>query len=209
MPRPLVTDGHLVGFIPAAVADAWPAKRRLLAVARRVRDSSPRRGICRQSDHPRSLHTGGSLDGTRRRHHHLGTSLLPPARPPRRFHRGRRPPSCLLLRLRRHRRRRPPSRRVPTTATCPDASSSSISATPSTAPSSTSANYNADRVRFYLMNPDGSDLKELLPGQPAGGKNMADVSPDGTAVVFQDGGDTTKSMKSGSTHPVPHRHHGL
>ena len=47
--------------------------------------------------------------------------------------------------------------------------------------------YNADRVRFYLMNPDGSELKELLPGQPAGGKNMADISPDGTKVVFQDG----------------------
>ena len=50
-----------------------------------------------------------------------------------------------------------------------------------------SVNYNSDRVRFYLMNPDGSDLKELLPGKPAGGKNMADISPDGTAVVFQDG----------------------
>ena len=43
-----------------------------------------------------------------------------------------------------------------------------------------------DRRRLYLMNPDGSGISELLPGQPASGKNHADVSPDHTKVVFQD-----------------------
>ncbi len=44
--------------------------------------------------------------------------------------------------------------------------------------------------RFYLMDPDGSNITELLPGQPAAGKNMADISPDGTKVVFMDWSDT-------------------
>jgi Tol biopolymer transport system component len=43
-----------------------------------------------------------------------------------------------------------------------------------------------DRRRLYFMNPDGSGIAELLPGQPASGKNHADVSPDRTRVVFQD-----------------------
>jgi len=47
-------------------------------------------------------------------------------------------------------------------------------------------NLHSERARFYLMKPDGTGLKELLPGQPASGKNMADVSRDGTRVVFQD-----------------------
>jgi len=46
--------------------------------------------------------------------------------------------------------------------------------------------------RFYLMNPDGSNITELLPGQPANGKNMADISPDGTKVAFQDWADPPK-----------------
>jgi dipeptidyl aminopeptidase/acylaminoacyl peptidase len=46
--------------------------------------------------------------------------------------------------------------------------------------------------RFYLMDPDGSNITELLPGQPATGKNMADISPDGTKVVFMDWSDTPK-----------------
>lgn len=53
-----------------------------------------------------------------------------------------------------------------------------------------SVNYHAERARFYLMNPDGSALKELLPGQPTAGENMADISPDGTKVVFQDWPET-------------------
>ncbi len=48
------------------------------------------------------------------------------------------------------------------------------------------ADGNYDRRRLYLMNPDGSGISELLPGQPASGKVHADVSPDGTKVVFQD-----------------------
>jgi Tol biopolymer transport system component len=36
------------------------------------------------------------------------------------------------------------------------------------------------------MDPAGKDITELLPGQPASGKNMADISPDHTKVVFQD-----------------------
>lgn len=43
--------------------------------------------------------------------------------------------------------------------------------------------------RFYLMNADGSSIVELLPGTPAGGKVHADISPDGTKVVFTDRSD--------------------
>lgn len=49
-----------------------------------------------------------------------------------------------------------------------------------------------EKSRFYLMNPDGSGLTELLPGRPAGGKNMADISPDLKKVVFMDWSDTPK-----------------
>ncbi|TFG69136.1 MAG: hypothetical protein E4H24_01620 [Thermomicrobiales bacterium] len=49
-----------------------------------------------------------------------------------------------------------------------------------------------DTRRFYLMDPDGSNLTELLPRQPASGKNMADISPDGTKVVFMDWSDAPK-----------------
>ena len=45
---------------------------------------------------------------------------------------------------------------------------------------------NFDKRRFYLMNSDGSGMSELSPGQPASGKNHADISPDLTKVVFND-----------------------
>lgn len=51
--------------------------------------------------------------------------------------------------------------------------------------------------RFYVMDPDGSNITELLPGQPASGKNMADISPDGTKVAFMDWGDNPKIYESG------------
>lgn len=54
-----------------------------------------------------------------------------------------------------------------------------------------------DRRRLYVMDPDGSNISELLPGQPAAGKNMADVSPDRTKVVFQDWGDAPKVYEVG------------
>ena len=43
---------------------------------------------------------------------------------------------------------------------------------------------NAEIRRFYLINADGSGLREFMPGQPAGGKDHASVSPDGTKVAF-------------------------
>jgi hypothetical protein len=49
--------------------------------------------------------------------------------------------------------------------------------------------YNPDRRRLYLMDPKtmtGASSVEFLPGQPATGKSAADVSADGTKVVFQD-----------------------
>ena len=52
--------------------------------------------------------------------------------------------------------------------------------------------YNPDRRRLYLMDPRsmlGTTAVELLPGQPASGKSAADVSADGTKVVFQDWAD--------------------
>jgi Tol biopolymer transport system component len=61
--------------------------------------------------------------------------------------------------------------------------------------SATDGNY--DRRRFYLMDPDGSNVTELLPGQPAGGKNHADISPDFTKVVFQDWADAPKVYEAG------------
>lgn len=61
--------------------------------------------------------------------------------------------------------------------------------------SATDGNY--DRRRFYLMDPDGSNITELLPGQPASGKNFADVSPDLTKVVFQDASDAPKVYEVG------------
>ena len=54
-----------------------------------------------------------------------------------------------------------------------------------------------DRRRLYVMDPDGSNISELLPGQPATGKNMADVSPDHTKVVFQDWADAPKVYEVG------------
>ena len=45
---------------------------------------------------------------------------------------------------------------------------------------------NFDKRRFYLMNPDGTGISELAPGQPATGKNHADISPDHKKVVFND-----------------------
>jgi Tol biopolymer transport system component len=53
------------------------------------------------------------------------------------------------------------------------------------------------RRRLYLMDPDGSNVTELLPGQPAGGKNFADISPDFTKVVFQDWADAPKVYEAG------------
>jgi Tol biopolymer transport system component len=53
--------------------------------------------------------------------------------------------------------------------------------------SATDPNYGTRR--FYLMDPDGSNITELLPGTPAAGKNHADISPDGTKVVFMDWAD--------------------
>jgi dipeptidyl aminopeptidase/acylaminoacyl peptidase len=47
-------------------------------------------------------------------------------------------------------------------------------------------NGNYGIARFYLMSPDGATIRELLPGQPADGKDMADISPDLKRVVFQD-----------------------
>ena len=54
-----------------------------------------------------------------------------------------------------------------------------------------------DRRRLYVMDPDGSNISELLPGQPATGKNYADVSPDQTKVVFQDWADAPKVYEVG------------
>jgi len=51
---------------------------------------------------------------------------------------------------------------------------------------------NGDKHRFYFMdaaNMQRSTIRELLPGQPPTGKISADVSPDGTRVVFQDFAD--------------------
>ena len=49
---------------------------------------------------------------------------------------------------------------------------------------------NAEIRRFYLINPDGSGLREFMPGQPAGGKDHASVSPDGTKVAFASHGNS-------------------
>jgi len=46
-----------------------------------------------------------------------------------------------------------------------------------------------ERRRFYFLDPatmTGATAVEFLPNQPAGGKTAADVSSDGTKVVFQD-----------------------
>ena len=48
---------------------------------------------------------------------------------------------------------------------------------------------NAEIRRFYLINPDGSGLREFMPGQPAGGKDHASLSPDGTKVAFASHGN--------------------
>jgi hypothetical protein len=55
--------------------------------------------------------------------------------------------------------------------------------------SEASADVNPDRRRLYLADPNDmtpAGMTELLPGQPATGKLSADVSPDGTRVVFHD-----------------------
>jgi dipeptidyl aminopeptidase/acylaminoacyl peptidase len=47
----------------------------------------------------------------------------------------------------------------------------------------------SDRRRFYLMSPadmTAGSAVELLPGAPPSGKTVADISPDGQRVVFQD-----------------------
>jgi len=49
-----------------------------------------------------------------------------------------------------------------------------------------SRNGHYERRRLYLMDPDGSNITEFLPGQPATGKTHADVSADQTKVTFQD-----------------------
>jgi Tol biopolymer transport system component len=57
------------------------------------------------------------------------------------------------------------------------------------------ADYNPDRRRLYLMDPKtmtGATSTEFLPGQPETGKSAADVSSDGTKVVFQDWATPTK-----------------
>ena len=46
-----------------------------------------------------------------------------------------------------------------------------------------------DRRRFYLMSPADMTAKsavEFLPGAPPSGKTVADISPDGRRVIFQD-----------------------
>ena len=40
-----------------------------------------------------------------------------------------------------------------------------------------------------MINPDGSGLREFMPGQPAGGKDHASLSPDGTKVAFASHGN--------------------
>ena len=52
-----------------------------------------------------------------------------------------------------------------------------------------STDNNPDRRRLYFMDPADmtkATIKEFLPGQPPTGKIVADVSPDGKRVVFQD-----------------------
>jgi Tol biopolymer transport system component len=54
--------------------------------------------------------------------------------------------------------------------------------------------YHIDRKRFYWMDPKamtGATAVEFLPGQPATGKILGDISPDQTKIVFQDPGDGT------------------
>jgi dipeptidyl aminopeptidase/acylaminoacyl peptidase len=54
---------------------------------------------------------------------------------------------------------------------------------------------NPDKRRFYLADPNNlnaSGFTEFLPGQPASGKTSADVSRDGTKVVFQDFADPSR-----------------
>ncbi len=54
--------------------------------------------------------------------------------------------------------------------------------------------YHIDRRRFYWMDPKtmtGASAVEFLPGQPATGKTLGDISPDQTRIVFQDPGDGT------------------
>ena len=46
-----------------------------------------------------------------------------------------------------------------------------------------------DRRRFYLMSPADMTARsavEFLPGAPPSGKTVADISPDGRRVIFQD-----------------------
>jgi hypothetical protein len=55
--------------------------------------------------------------------------------------------------------------------------------------------YNPDRRRFYFMDPatmTGETAVEFLPGRPSTGKFAADVSADGTKVVFQDWAEEPK-----------------
>jgi hypothetical protein len=54
---------------------------------------------------------------------------------------------------------------------------------------STATDYNPDKRRFYFMDPadmTSRTVTEFLKGTPATGKSAADVSKDGTKIVFQD-----------------------
>jgi Tol biopolymer transport system component len=52
------------------------------------------------------------------------------------------------------------------------------------APDGSTTELDFDNRMIWLVKPDGSELHELAPGQPADGKVAPDVSPDGTKVVF-------------------------
>jgi Tol biopolymer transport system component len=60
------------------------------------------------------------------------------------------------------------------------------------APDGSETNTGADVHRLYLADPNNmtaSGMTELLPGTPTTGKLSADVSPDGSRVVFEDWAD--------------------
>lgn len=52
------------------------------------------------------------------------------------------------------------------------------------APDGSTTELDFGRRQVWLVRPDGSDLHELSPGEPAGGKASPDISPDRTRVAF-------------------------